>query len=341
MARAKLTSLKNLRSEESQFQLRLVAAYCFMVLMFALLIGRFVWLQVFQYQHFATLAQNNRISLVPILPNRGLILDRNGVVLAQNYSSYTLEVTPSKIENLDATIASLGQLVNITPRDLKRFKKFLEDSKEFETVPLKVRLTDEEAARVAANIWRFPGVEVKARLFRDYPYHELTSHGDNMQTVARCEAQEPPARTLHARPGFFGEIGNPLRIRPIAQDHGQMAQMGQLQAAPPGGHGEKRLAAEDEGMLVLWRFLAQGGQRIHGEGRAGALALHAAGGDAGDAAHRQLHQAQPVGEGQHAVSRLVRRLARRHEQHALQAQQFARLHGHAHVARVDGIEAAA
>jgi len=176
MARAKLTSLKNLRSEESQFQLRLVAAYCFMVLMFALLIGRFVWLQVFQYQHFATLAQNNRISLVPILPNRGLILDRNGVVLAQNYSSYTLEVTPSKIENLDATIASLGQLVNITPRDLKRFKKFLEDSKEFETVPLKVRLTDEEAARVAANIWRFPGVEVKARLFRDYPYHELTSH---------------------------------------------------------------------------------------------------------------------------------------------------------------------
>lgn len=176
MPRAKLTSLKNLRSEENQFQLRLVAAYCFMVLMFVLLIGRFVWLQVFQYQHFSTLAQNNRISLVPILPNRGLILDRNGVVLAQNYSSYTLEVTPSKIDNLNATIADLGKLVDITQRDLKRFKKFLEDSKEFETVPLKVKLSDEEAARVAANIWRFPGVEVKARLFRDYPYHELTSH---------------------------------------------------------------------------------------------------------------------------------------------------------------------
>lgn len=176
MSRAKLTSLKNLRSEENQFQLRLVVAYCFMLLMFVLLIGRFVWLQVFQYQHFSTLAQNNRISLVPILPNRGLILDRNGVVLAQNYSSYTLELTPSKIEDMDDTIERLKSLVDITPRDMKRFRKFMEDAKDFETVPLKVKLTDEEAARVAANVWRFPGVEVKARLFRDYPFRELTSH---------------------------------------------------------------------------------------------------------------------------------------------------------------------
>jgi penicillin-binding protein 2 len=176
MRRKKLTSLKNLRSEENQFQLRLVAAYCFMLFMFVLLIGRFVWLQVVQFQHYSTLAQNNRISLVPILPNRGLILDRNGVVLAQNYSSYTLEVTPSKIDDLDATVEQLKALVDITPRDLKRFNKFMEDAKDFETVPLKVKLTDEEAARVAANIWRFPGVEVKARLFRDYPFRELTSH---------------------------------------------------------------------------------------------------------------------------------------------------------------------
>jgi penicillin-binding protein 2 len=176
MPRAKLTSLKNLRSEENQFQLRLVAAYCFMLLMFVLLIGRFVWLQVIQYQHFSTLAQNNRISLVPILPNRGLIMDRNGVVLAQNYSSYTLELTPSKISDLSATISALGKLVDITARDMKRFKKLLEDSKEFESVPLKVKLTDEEAARVAANIWQFQGVEVKARLFRDYPFREMTSH---------------------------------------------------------------------------------------------------------------------------------------------------------------------
>jgi penicillin-binding protein 2 len=176
MPRETLTRLKNLHTKEHQFQLRLVVAYSFMLLMFVLLVGRFVWLQVVQYQHYTTLAQNNRISLVPILPNRGLILDRNGVVLAQNYSSYTLELTPSKIDNLEATIAQLKTLVDITPRDMKRFRKFQEDAKDFEAVPLKVKLTDEEAARVAANIWRFPGVEVKARLFRDYPFKELTSH---------------------------------------------------------------------------------------------------------------------------------------------------------------------
>lgn len=168
--------LKNLQAEESQFQLRLLAAYSFMVLMFIVLIARFVWLQVFQHEHYSTLAQSNRISLVPILPNRGLIVDRNGIVLAQNYSAYTLELTPSKIENLEKTIADLSKIVDVAPRDLKRFRKLLDESKGFEAIPLKVKLSDEEAARVAANGWSYPGVEVKARLFRDYPYKEMTSH---------------------------------------------------------------------------------------------------------------------------------------------------------------------
>ncbi|MBA4709776.1 penicillin-binding protein 2 [Aquitalea magnusonii] len=147
-----------------------------MLLMFGILIARFVWLQVYQYEHFSTLAQNNRISLLPILPNRGLIMDRNGVILAQNYSAYTLELVPSKMPDMNATIAELAKLVNITPRDEKLFKKLLGESKDFESIPLKVKLSEEEAARVAANAWRYPGVEVKARLFRDYPYKELTSH---------------------------------------------------------------------------------------------------------------------------------------------------------------------
>ncbi|WP_293759659.1 penicillin-binding protein 2 [uncultured Aquitalea sp.] len=170
------TRFKNPNVDESQFQLRLVVAYVFMLLMFCVLVGRFVWLQVYQHDRFTTMANNNRISLVPILPNRGLIMDRNGVILAQNYSAYTLELTPSKMPDLDATVAELSKLVDITPRDEKRFKKLLGESRDFESVPLKVKLSDEEAARVAANAWRFPGVEVKARLFRDYPYKELTSH---------------------------------------------------------------------------------------------------------------------------------------------------------------------
>lgn len=170
------TRLKNQQSEESQFQLRIVIAYAFMVLMLLVLAARFIWLQVMQYEHFATLAQNNSISLVPVQPNRGLIMDRNGIVLAQNHAAYTLEITPAKMDDMDATIKALSGMVEITPRDERRFRKFLAESKEFEPVPLKLKLTEEEAARVAANAWRFPGVEVKARLFRDYPYKELTSH---------------------------------------------------------------------------------------------------------------------------------------------------------------------
>ncbi|WP_287880223.1 penicillin-binding protein 2 [Aquitalea sp.] len=170
------TRFKNPQAEDGQFQLRLIVAYVFMLLMFCVLIARFIWLQVYQYEHFSTLAQNNRISLLPILPNRGLIMDRNGVILAQNYSAYTLELVPSKMPDMNATVAELKKLVNITPRDEKLFKKLQGESKDFESIPLKVKLSEEEAARVAANAWRFPGVQVKARLFRDYPYKELTSH---------------------------------------------------------------------------------------------------------------------------------------------------------------------
>ena len=170
------TRLKDTQAEESQFQLRLVIAYGFMVLMLLTLAARFIWLQVMQYDHFATLAQNNSISLVPVQPNRGLIMDRNGVVLAQNHAAYTLEITPAKMADMEATIKALRALVDISPRDERRFRKFLSESKDFEPVPLKLRLSEDEAARIAANAWRFPGVEVKARLFRDYPYKELTSH---------------------------------------------------------------------------------------------------------------------------------------------------------------------
>ncbi|AXK38760.1 penicillin-binding protein 2 [Crenobacter cavernae] len=205
------TRFKNAQAEENQLQLRLVVAYGFMILMFLLLAARFVWLQVLQYDHFSTLAQNNRISLVPILPNRGLILDRNGVVLAQNYSAYTLEVTPSKTNGLDATVAELAKIVEITPRDTKRFKKFLSESKEFEPVPLKMKLTEEETARVAAHAWRFPGVEVKARLFRDYPYRELTSHV--IGYIGRInqkdqEKLEEEGKTANYRGGnYIGKLG--------------------------------------------------------------------------------------------------------------------------------------
>src|SRR5438552_5439752 len=168
--------LKNPERELSHFRRRLIAATALIVLGFAGLVGRFVYLQLFQHQHYQTLAESNRIAIVPIVPNRGVITDRNGVVLAQSYSAYTLEVTPSRVRNLDETIDRLGGLVEIQPRDRKRFKRLLEETKNFESLPLRTRLSDEEVARFAVNRYRFPGVEIKARLFRQYPFGELASH---------------------------------------------------------------------------------------------------------------------------------------------------------------------
>jgi len=113
---------------------------------------------------------------VPIVPNRGLIVDRNGVVLASNYSAYTLEITPSKVDDLDTTIDGLAQVLDITVRDRRRFKRLMEESKNFESLPIRTKLTDAEVARFVAQRFRFPGVEIKARLFRSYPLGEVGSH---------------------------------------------------------------------------------------------------------------------------------------------------------------------
>ena len=158
------------------FRRRLGIAAFLVLAAFAGLFARFFYLQVFQHKHYQTLAETNRIAIVPIVPNRGVVTDRNGVVLAQSYSGYTLEITPSRIKNLDETIDALSGIVDVQPRDRKRFRKLLEESKNFESLPLRTRLSDEEVARFAVHRYRFPGVEIKARLFRQYPFAEVASH---------------------------------------------------------------------------------------------------------------------------------------------------------------------
>src|SRR5450432_70015 len=162
--------LRNPERELSHFRRPLL------IVAFTGLFSRFIYLQLVLHSHYQTLAESNRIAIVPITPNRGVITDRNGVVLAQSYSAYTLEVTPSRVKNLDAMIDDLSRVVDVQPRDRKRFKRLLEDSKNFESLPLRTRLSDEEVARFAVNRYRFPGVEIKARLFRQYPFGETASH---------------------------------------------------------------------------------------------------------------------------------------------------------------------
>ena len=168
--------LRNAEREHFLFKRRLAVAGVLALAAFASLLGRFVYLQVIQHQHYQTLAETNRIAIVPIVPNRGIITDRNGVVLAQSYSAYTLEIQPSRVKNLDETIDSLATIVDVQPRDRRHFRKLLEESKNFESLPLRTRLTDDEVARFAVNRYRFPGVEIKARLFRQYPLGEIASH---------------------------------------------------------------------------------------------------------------------------------------------------------------------
>jgi penicillin-binding protein 2 len=169
-------TLRDQQHELTVFRNRLMLTGLLIVVAFGVLLARFTWLQVIQQKYYHTLAEANRISMVPVVPNRGLILDRNGAVLAANYSAYTLEITPSKVGNVDRAIDELAHVIDVTPRDRRRFKKLTEESKNFESLPIRTRLTEEEVARFAVNRYRFPGFEIKARLFRSYPQAEVASH---------------------------------------------------------------------------------------------------------------------------------------------------------------------
>jgi penicillin-binding protein 2 len=171
-----MSELRNVQADLSRFRNRILVAALLVVIAFLLLGSRLVYLQVFRHDDLREQADNNRITAVPVVPNRGLILDRNGVVVATNYSAYTLEITPSKISNLDQVIEDLSNLIEIQPRDKKRLKKLLEESKGLESLPLRTRLTDAEVAKFSAQRFRFPGVDVKARLYRNYPFGETASH---------------------------------------------------------------------------------------------------------------------------------------------------------------------
>ena len=163
--------------ELARFRLRIWAAIAFVLLCFGLLLFRLFTLQVLRHEELHAAGESNRVTVLPIPPNRGLIKDRNGVVLASNYSAYTLEITPSKVAGeLEPLIDQLAELVEIQPKDRRRFYRLLADGKRFDSLPIRNRLSDAEVARFAAQRWRFPGVDVQARLFRQYPMGEVGSH---------------------------------------------------------------------------------------------------------------------------------------------------------------------
>jgi len=172
-----MSVIRDIESDLRRFRSRMVVVTGAILVLFGLLSLRLFYLQVVRYDDLNAQAENNRTAIVPIVPNRGVIMDRNGIVLATNYSAYTLEITASKVVMpLEDVIEQLSGVIDIQARDKRRFKKQLGESKSFESVPIRNRLTDEEVARFAAQRYRFPGVDIRARLFRNYPYNQLASH---------------------------------------------------------------------------------------------------------------------------------------------------------------------
>ena len=207
-----MTELRNVEAEIARFRTRVLVVGMVVLACFALLAARMVYLQVVRHDDLRAQAESNRTAIVPIVPNRGLILDRNGVVLASNYSAYTLEITPSKtLAGWEATADELDKVLDITARDRRRFKKLLDESKSFESLPIRTRLTDTEVAQFAAQRFRFPGVEIKARLFRNYPYGELASHvigyigRINQAEKAKIDEGDDPANYRGTE--YMGKLG--------------------------------------------------------------------------------------------------------------------------------------
>lgn len=171
-----MPELKNVEADLLRFNRRIWVAMLLVLFGFGVLAARLTVLQVARHDALDARAERNRTALLPIVPNRGRILDRNGVVLASSYAAYALELTPSKVEDVEQTLADIQHIVPLSARDLRRFRQLRAESRSFAPIPLKSRLSEEEVARFAAQNYRFPGVEITTRLFRNYPYGELAGH---------------------------------------------------------------------------------------------------------------------------------------------------------------------
>lgn len=169
-------TFKDQRAESRLFAFRAVIAGVFVLGCLLLVVHRLVALQIHSHEHFSTLSQDNRVKVEPMPPTRGLIYDAKGVLLADNYATFSLEIVPEKADDLDALIAELSQIIPVTEKDLRRFATLRRQRRHYEGIALRTNLTHDEVARIAVNNHRFPGAGVRAELMRYYPLGEHTAH---------------------------------------------------------------------------------------------------------------------------------------------------------------------
>ena len=171
-----MTEFKDVQQQLTLFRQRAWVALAVVVVALGLIALRSFYLQVPRHDDFSSRAENNRTAVLPIVPPRGRIVDRHGVVMADNLATFSLEIVPAQTPDLDATLEALGQIVEIQPRDVRRFKRLVAESRRFDSLPLRNKLSHEEMSRVAAQLYRLPGVEIQARRLRQYPLGETASH---------------------------------------------------------------------------------------------------------------------------------------------------------------------
>ena len=202
------TALKDHLKERRTFTFRTLIAFCLVVLMMFGLVARMFYLQVLQHDTYRVKSDLNRVQLQPVAPTRGLIYDRNGVLLADNRPSHNLTLIKEQVKDLDAVIARLAEIVDINDDDIARFKKRLNQRRRpYQSVPLKFKLKDEEIARIAVDFHRLPGVQVEAELIRYYPYGKSLVHA--LGYVGRINERELKRIDAHNYSGthHIGKLG--------------------------------------------------------------------------------------------------------------------------------------
>ncbi|MBS0340971.1 MAG: penicillin-binding protein 2 [Proteobacteria bacterium] len=275
-----MTEIRNVAADLARFRRRVLVIGLAVLFAFGLLASRLVFLQVVRHEDLAEQAESNRTAILPVVPNRGLILDRNGIVLASNYSAYTLEITPSKAGDVDETIDGLSEVVDISPRDRRRFKRLREDSRSFDSVPIRTRLSDEEVARFAAQRYRFPGVEIKARLFRNYPNGETASHvlgyigRINQREKEAMEDWEDEDQANYKGTDYIGKLGVEQSYEKPLHGHTGVEQM----ETSAGGRAVRRLASHpatpgDTVMLAVDIKLQKLIEDMYGDRRGAVVAI--------------------------------------------------------------------
>lgn len=207
----KRSQIRDYQSEARLFRNRAIVSFIAIIILVGVLLTNLYHIQINQYQDYKTRSNDNRIKIVPIAPNRGLIYDRNGVLLAENRPVFNLEITPEQVRDMDDTITRLQQYLIISPEKIATFEKERRQTRRFNSVPLLTQLTPEEVAIFSVNQHKFPGVSVSASLKRYYPYGEVLTHvigyvsRINDRDMERLEREERSANYQATRD--IGKLG--------------------------------------------------------------------------------------------------------------------------------------